>query len=94
MTDIKELKEIDRPLFTTGEVHFYSICKVIDYVMPNYWGTHTKEAYDEMQELVKKFQESHNMHFYSAPRENFSFKEAEKETLKLNLTNCIVEDLS
>ena len=89
-----ELKELDRPLFTNGKVHFYSICKVIDYVMPNYWDTHTAGAYAEMQELVKKFQESHQMHFYSAPREYFSFIEAEKETLKLNLTNCIVEDLS
>ena len=94
MTNIKELKEIDRPMFTNGKVHFYSICKVIDYVMLTYWGTHTKEAFEEMQKLVRKFQESHHMNSYSAPRGNFSFLEAEKETLELNLTNCIVEDLS
>lgn len=94
MTNIKELKEIDRPMFTNGKVHFYNICDVIDYVMPNYWEAHTKEANNEMQKLVKKFQNSHSMHFYSAPREDFSFLEAEKETLELNLTNCIVEDLS
>ena len=91
MPEIKKLKELNKPMY---DVHFYSICDVIDYVMPNYWGTHTKDAYDEMTRLVEKFQKSHNMHFYSAPRENFSFAQAEKETLELNLINCIVEDLS
>lgn len=94
MTNIKELKEITRPMFTSGKVHFYSICKIIDYVMPTYWEKHTKKSFDEMQELVRKFQESHHMNSYSAPRGDFSFLEAEKETLELNLTNCIVEDLS
>jgi hypothetical protein len=91
MTDIKE---IDRPMFTTGKVHFYSICDVIDFVMPLYWNGYSKDSYTEMKKLTELFQKHNNMHFYSAPRENFSFIEAEKETLELNLTNCIVEDLS
>ena len=91
----KNLIELSPRFFgNTSEVHFYSICDVIDYVMPNYWEAHSKESYDEMKELVEKFQKSHNMHFYSAPREDFDFYTAQKETLELNLTSCIVEDLS
>ena len=95
MTDIKELKEIDARFFGNEDtVHFYNICDVIDYVMPSYWGSHTKEANETMKELVEKFRVAHNMHFYSAPREDFEYYTAQKETIALGLTNCIVEDLS
>ena len=63
--------------------------------MPQYWDLpHTKEKRDTMISHVEKFAATHNMHQYSAPRENFDYHTAQEETLKLKLNHCIVEDLS
>jgi len=77
------------------DIVFFSICEFADKAFgENHWDD-PKYSYAKLQDEVDLFiKENPDVHYYCAPREDFSYWKAGNQTRNLGKHYCIVEDLS
>ena len=96
MKALKNIQTFEQGFFgNTGQVTFISICDFADAIFGKKHWDNPEYTYQKLQDTIAEFiDENPEVHYYSAPREDFSMLDAHDETLKLNKTHCIIEDLS